>query len=1238
MTEKISSRRNRRAMVGMLALWVALAGATPAAAQTGTGNLQGVVKDLTGAVVPGANVVATHTPTNREFTTTTNEVGYYLFPSVQIGPYRIDVKAAGMEAWQGTLTLQVGQSAEVNPVLKVGATSTEVTVAGDVTPLITTNSPTLASVVERERIEQLPVNGRFVTTLVYMTTPGLESGSVPRVYGLRYASEMLQDGAILENREWQSTPARPPGLDTIAEFRAETNNSSAKMNRPGSVILTTRAGTNEFHGSVFETHRNSGFGVARARQDYYVKPPHLVRNEYGVSGGGPVFLPKLYDGRNRTFVFAAYEGYKLRQASTRSIAVPTAAMRQGDFSGLIDSIGRRITVYDPLTTDSTTWARQPFLNNQISPARQSPLSKYLNSITPLPTHPDNPLVGPNWFGIGTSETNQYTFTTRVDHRVTDNDQLFFRYSRNPSSARRPNDPWNGSGSPPTLDGKANMYVDEGDNDNGVANWTHTFSPTFFSETLFSVARDYRGQLPFTKSEVIANSLGLSNPFDGIGFPRITYTMSSTAGAGMSFDAAINPTLNYAWIYNVDQNFTKIYGRHEMMFGARFRHESLDTLNDQQEEQGVVNFNSLATSLYDPTTGSAYGATPLTGHVAANTYLGHALYSARFNRSWVNVRAGERSAYFQDNFKVNSRLTLNLGLRYEYITPMKERNNTLASFDMKNKAIVLARSLDDLAKMGNVLPAIANAYSALGVKYETPEQAGMPEALTYSNKWDFGPRAGFAYRVGSVDHPTVIRGGYAIYSFPESLRLFTGNGANSMPFLGTIQNNPNLAEQSGDGLPNGMLRSVPTIVAGVNSANALDVTKVTGITRGSGSMYFLDPEQPTARAHQWNLTVERELFQNTSLKIGYVGTHGARTSQWYSFNQGPNSYIWYTTQGVPLPTGEYASVATRNYDQQVYGTMQRYQKTGWSNSNNIQVEFEHRYSKGFAFQAFYVMGNNLRVAGDGWRDDTLLTPNLYLPGLVPTDDNARNRLLYYRRDSSIPKHRFNWNFLVDIPAGKGKLLGRGSGRLLDAIIGGWQVAGNGSLISRYWSLPTSNWGPMNPVEKYGEKFPIQDCRTGVCYDGWLYWNGYIPANRINSYDANGKPNGVMGVPESYKAFQGPLIPVPKDGGSATDPNRPYYETNTVWVPLKDGRLQQVGYNPGLHPLQNQFFLGPMLFNMDASAFKAVKLTERAFLRLNVDFFNVFNMPGTTMPDTSGVITTRTSANSPRVLQLTLRVSW
>ena len=167
------------------------------------------------------------------------------------------------------------------------------------------------------------------------------------------------------------------------------------------------------------------------------------------------------------------------------------------------------------------------------------------------------------------------------------------------------------------------------------------------------------------------------------------------------------------------------------------------------------------------------------------------------------------------------------------------------------------------------------------------------------------------------------------------------------------------------------------------------------------------------------------MNNTGVKVSYVGTHGTRMAQYYSYNDAANAYVWYASTGLPMPTGEFANVARRNFDQELFGTIWQYQKSGWSNDSSIVAEIQHRYSKGYAFQVFYVMSNALRSGGNGWADDVLPTSNLYLPGAVPEDQNARNRLLFYRRDTDIPKHRVNWNWVYDLPLGKGKPFGRNS---------------------------------------------------------------------------------------------------------------------------------------------------------------------------------------------------------------------
>jgi hypothetical protein len=334
---------------------------------------------------------------------------------------------------------------------------------------------------------------------------------------------------------------------------------------------------------------------------------------------------------------------------------------------------------------------------------------------------------------------------------------------------------------------------------------------------------------------------------------------------------------------------------------------------------------------------------------------------------------------------------------------------------------------------------------------------------------------------------------------------------------------------------------------------------------------------------------------------------------------------------------------RPFDQVTLGTVEEYKKTGWSNYNGVQLELRRRYSKGYGYQLFYVVGNAFLAGGNGWSSDFVNTPSNYLPGAVPTGYDALNRFLNYKRDSTIPQHRVHWNWIVDLPFGRGRKLAGNAGGFVDRLIGGWQVAGFGTIRSNVFALPTSYWGPTSKVEIYGKKYPIEDCRSGVCYSGYLWYNGYIPANRINSYDANGKPNGVMGVPAEYKPAVTPVIP----WGQTTLPaNAPantnlaaFWDTNTVWVPLKDGIIQRTTYDNGLNPYRNQFVPGVRSWSLDGSLFKTIRITERVFVRFNADFFNVLNMPGLSQPNSNtGIVSTQYSSNDPRQLQLTLRLTW
>src|SRR5437016_2125287 len=303
-----------------------------------------------------------------------------------------------MKAWEGDLTLETGRTAEIEPTLTVGQV-TETIVVSESIPLVTTTDPTDGATLDARRIQELPINGRDMNTLLADVTPGIEqvidvNGGVRTSGMMVYSTNYVQDGAASNNREFGGS-MNIAGLESVGEVRVETSTSNARYSSPASIIITTKGGSNAVHLAVYETLRNNAFGVARARQDINFngtpyKVPKLIRNEFGGSIGGPVYLPtfgltgkKFYIGHNRTFFFFSREGQELRQGLSKDFTVPTAAMRSGDFSQLFDSQGRFIQLYDPLTSTVTalsatrhTTTRLPFVGNIIPISRISPLAKF----------------------------------------------------------------------------------------------------------------------------------------------------------------------------------------------------------------------------------------------------------------------------------------------------------------------------------------------------------------------------------------------------------------------------------------------------------------------------------------------------------------------------------------------------------------------------------------------------------------------------------------------------------------------------------------------------------------------------------------------------------------------------------------------------------------------------------------------------------------------------------------------
>lgn len=1228
--------------------WLAM----PARPQSSNGSLRGTVQDQTKAVIPGVTVLLANEATGVEFKTVSNDAGLYVFPAIVPGTYRMTAEHPGMAKFEATASVEAQQSANVDIVLRPTGTQTTVSVQ-DLTPMVATDSAAQMHTLERTRIEQLPLNGRSIWGLL-QTVPGMTTeGGRLRVYGLRQGThDVILDGAALTDYlDGAGAVSRLPGLDSIQEFTVANNASSAKFTRPGTIIYLTKSGSNALHGSLFVTNRNSGYGVARARNNMTNVIPQLNRNEYGGTIGGPVWIPRLYNGKNRTFFFFSYEGYKLRQATYNLYRVPTEAMRNGDFSGLVNGAGTFFPIYNPWTTDPATFQRQPFnyggTLNRIDPALVSPLAKYLYSVLPAPNITGaNPLVTNNYSGLAPNTTDQSTWSLRFDQRFSDNDHFFVRMTDSLSNNYQP-----AANGVPMKDGFGNSVTTRYPNKSLATTWTHSFSPTLFSETMFSASRVLGSSFSGTPGIDYASQLGLPNPTAMGSYPVIADIGVSSGG---NYVSPINWKMQWYNYFILEQNFTKVRGRHELQFGVHLRHDQLNSMPQHSYTAGGLTFPGSATGLYDPAVPNRTSGVPNTGHIAASAYLGLANYEYRVAKGMYYMRGWEDAQYFQDNVRLTSRLTLNLGVRWQITPYAKAKDNVFSSFDRKTMSIVLGRSLPDLYALGVTTPALVNILTAAGAKFARPEDVGMPSGLV-NNEWrDIGPHLGFAYRALDGRKSFVIRGGYATTFFPLLIHGWADPMRANAPFSGTYYNNAlTSSAQSPDGLPNYGLVNRPSIVAGQNSANAVSLTNPAGVTIGGDAFTetYFNTKYPSSRVYEWNLTLEKELMANTVARAAYVGNHGAYQETYDSLNASIPAYIWYMTRGTQYPTGTYASALVRPLDSAAnpllpYGDLQEFRKDGWTNANGLQLELERRYSRGYGFQLIYNMMNTFKAAGIGLAGVSAAVPPTwtYLPGAVPDDHQERMKLLLYQRDTLVPKHDVRWNWIADLPFGKGKPVGGHANAVLDAFIGGWQVAGMGRLFSNYFSLPANMFPvPGTKVEFYGHQYPIQDCRGGTCVPGYLLWNGYIPAYQINSSDASGKPNGIMGVPAGYKPAVQPLLPYPANYPSLNakiDPMYPYYGGNNVWIPLKDGTVQRVAWG-GLNPLINQPVLSTFLWNCDASLFKSFTLKERLKLRVQFDFFNVFNVAGDSpAAGANGIAATNTNANpsGPRVAQLSARLSW
>lgn len=1281
------------ALLAILASVLTLGG-TMALAQSGAGSIQGTVTDTTGAVIPSAKVTVTNQATNVKSTTTSNRVGFYQIPGLFTGAYTVSVTVPNMKTYNQVIDLLVGQAAVINPVMTAGSVTQQVNVSANTVELTDTDDGAISSTVENARINQIPMNGRLLLTLLGELTPGVvNAGGEPRVNGLEAeATEYLADGIPMINRDFGgaggTAQAQLPDPDSVQEVTVNTDNPSAQFATPSAIVITTKSGTNALHGTFFETARNNGLGIAKARQDPpNFSAPHYVRNEFGLSAGGPIVLPAIYHGKNKSFWFLAYERYSLAQISYQLNRVATDAMRHGDWSGLVNSAGIQQTLYDATTTapsnncngsgTSNTFCRAPYptiggLPNQIPLSRMSPTSKILFDITPRATSNANPLVEPNLTAPNPQFTVVPTITFRLDHSFDQNNRAYLRFQSNTQySSQLRDNPLNeatiaADGIPAGASGFQNSPVTTFGAGIG---FTHVFSPTFYSETILS--QEWQGAFYKGGGDPNLNyeqKFGLPNNFGETGFPDI-----DPSGFGNLFGTQWQYGENQI-ISNIDENLTKIEGRHQLMFGGRYRHERFGYIPDQSHD--VVHFGGEATALENPASGANYYGTPNTGYVEADYFLGDAnYYQIHLNAPYLHFHDMEFDSYFQDNYHASRNLTVNIGLRYEAHPAAWVKYGLNTGFDLKNDALVLDKPASYYVAQGYSTNAIFTNLANIGAKIETPAEAGLPSTIMKNYDFILSPRVGLAYQLFGGKHGTVLRGAYGRYIYPIPTRSAIINSAENPPFEATYTQSYTAANQAPDSLPNYLIRanwdlaSNPHAVQmGVNSTNAVDSSSTNAILPGS-NLINQDPHYAPDIVTETNVTLEQALKGNSALRVSWVWTHGSNLDHFYYYNNHPSAYVWEMETGTIPPNGSvigsntYAATATGPYDQTTWGSNALDEKNGWSNDSALQATYQRLFHRGVGYQITYVWSKPMRFGGNWLRDGkvyptanyvgntgtigamsspygTVINP--YLPparpaGIAPyAEYRALDKYAGYVLDTAIPKQQITFNGIVDLPFGRGKRFMGDANRFLNELVGGFQLAGVGQVISQDFGINSGNWGPTNPLQVYKHKVPITDCRSGVCYKSYEWFSGYL-APTVTSACTNGKC--VTGLPGNWAPYQSPID---------TTVGSKYYNENEVNITLANGQVVPQGYSPGpvgTNPYSRTFLNGPINYSADLSLFKVFPITERVNVRFNMDAFNAFNIQGYNNPNTSDGteavepgVGVASSHNTPRQIQLTLRLTF
>jgi Carboxypeptidase regulatory-like domain/TonB dependent receptor-like, beta-barrel len=987
--------------LGVLCVFVFLLGTQYLFGQADAGSITGTVTDPAGAVLQGVKITVIAVATNRQQAFVTGNDGRYTTGPLRVGEYRIEAELPGFKRLVRTsILLQVQETAVINLQMELGTVTQETTVTA-AEDLVRTVDASQGQVIEERRVKDLPLNGRDYLQLSLLsegtlpppgqgrTATGINDGVGSRAGGFSSGGQRTTDNNYLldgfdnntDDTSFDTNQAEviKPSVDAIQEFKVQTSAYSAEFGRAagGVVNLTLKSGTNSVHGTAYEFLRNEKLD-ARNFFDPAKKPP-FKRNDYGFTVGGPA-------RKDKAFFFFSYEKLARRESSTVNNTIPTVGMRAGDFS----ATGK--TIYDPQTYDPTTGTRQVFPGNVIPANRIDPVAQQLIGYYPAP---QNANLSQNFIYNPPNREDVGRINTREDYQFSQTHQLSWIFNSEtddiPASTSLP---------PPAFGGNTRVTNVQGYG-TGLT-WTAIVSPTLVTTTKVGWFKD-EFLINFSPEALalgnVAAKLGLQTPPSNLNvtYPTISISGFTSLGAG-NFEPVWSDGQNR----EIKNDTSWIKGKHSVKFGAEVQWIQTNNVN-ARTEGGSFSFSGRYTRNSLGNAGGSPVADFLLGYVDGSTYS---------TSTRVEARATLLTGYLQDDWKLNPRLTLDLGLRYEYLRPFEDKYNKLANVDLDT--------------------------DPLHPQLILASQVGRSQFVN-SDPNNFQPRVGLAYQV--IPGKVVVRAGYGIY-FPFA-RLSPFGDSSSI-----LVNPPyNVAvATSSDGItPASLLKDgIPPDQLALQNAKSVSLAS----TQRNPSYGY---------SQQWNMNVQYQFAGNWMFQVGYFGDRGTHLVNLVDTNYvqslGPgniNQRRRFSSIFVPLSLPGQAGPVSGVVISPL-GSILRQENTGNSIFHSMQAKVEHRFSNGFTLMASWIWSKGLG-------DVRGLSPEGAAPGSSyqnPANLRQERGLL----DTQLA-HSFVLSEVWELPYGRGRRFGTNLNPMMNTVLGGWSLGGILTLTTGHPYNITVNGDPAN----------------------------------------------------------------------------------------------------------------------------------------------------------------------------------